>query len=67
MAENGWIDRLQCQQTLYGPLVWHHMLPLYIYRIVNLAHDVDLSQDSFLRKCAHLFKTSGHVSPIISL
>ena len=21
MAENGWIDRLECQQTLYGPLV----------------------------------------------
>ena len=38
-----------------------------VYRIVNLAHDVDLSQDSLLRKCAHLLKTSGHVSPIIPI
>ena len=32
------------------------------YRIVNLAHDVDLSQDTLLHTCARHLKTSGHVS-----
>ena len=40
---------------------------IYIYvcalnRIVNLAHDVDISQDTLLHTCARHLKTSGHVS-----
>jgi intraflagellar transport protein 122 len=32
----------------------------WIDRIVNLAHDVDISQDALLRSCAHHLKSSRH-------
>ena len=40
-------------------------LQYVLCRIVNLAHDVDLSQDTLLRRCAQHFKSSGHVSTIL--
>ena len=42
-------------------------LQYVLCRMVNLAHDVDLSQDTLLRRCAQHFKSSGHVSTIIIL
>lgn len=36
------------------------------YRIVNLAHDVDVSQNALLHTCARHLKATGHVSSSLS-
>ena len=38
-----------------------------LYRIVNLAHDVDVSQNALLHTCARHLKATGHVSISLSL